>query len=270
MTPSRVDACVNLMPCAEMFFKCQETGLNALNGAGSMVCSITGAVYRPTITSNIGVDGSFWLSNYDFAPSNAVKATCVTPVPLASGTLPNFKRRHIITIATGMVLGPNARTPIGGVGHFDTSTGGDISISLSNGISHALVNCATGQIAHTGLATNQRNLPAPGTNVALIVEYTPNEGVYAKVIGTDGKTFGSGDTETVFSAPAMLFNVDVNPSLNNETRIGGDMAYYSIMAFSFDNGLPPDRDYVYQWLLNQHLNGSRVLPPWWRNEASTR
>lgn len=285
MTPSRIDACVSSMPCAEVFFKCQDA--LPTNGTGSMVCSITGATYKPTVVTGVSIANQYGLypvdtvntatgiaANTVTTPSPAIYPQCSTSQTLASGSWPNFKRRHVIIFAAGRVVDATARAPIGlgdsnvgdGTLGFSTNTGGDLSIAMTTSM-HLAVASSNVMLCNP-FSADARRLPAAGTDVAMILEYSPGVIATAKCIGTDGKTFGSGTSETIFSGvPTSV--ADVNPGLNNYTRLHG-LAFYSFMAFSFDNGLPPARDYVYQWLLNQHLNGVRVLPPWWKDEVSSR
>lgn len=267
MASERVTTSLPSIACAKSFFKCNET-LRA-DGSGGITDSVTGAVFNPAAGAALaGLTGNYKITNSAGA-STAVYPQCDLSVEMISGVLPSFSNKAVILFACGRVVDASkTRIPYGdGYGDMglSTNTGGVVSLSFAGGM-HSIVNGSNAQLGVAG-PDSLRVLPAVGTDVNLIVEYVPGVSLMAKAVDVNGATFGSGTSETIVTDLTVTL-ADVNPSLNNKTRFGG-LAFYSIMAFTFDAGLPADRESVYRWLSLQHMRGNRILPPRWQGLAST-
>lgn len=251
---------VDSYACCELFFRCEET-LDA-GGGGAMVDSVRGATFSPAQANGGVVAGSYSLTN-QAGLSNAVYPECVDVVELVAGSFPDFKQRHVIIFAAGRVVDPLvARVPLG------SGLDGAISHSFFNGY-HGLVNGDGIPLATTaGAGDPSKVCPVAGTDVGMIVEYSPNTSFMVKTVDLDGATFGSGASETIITGTVIALG-DLNPGLNNLTRFAG-LAFYSICAFSFDAGLPANRESQYKWMLKHHAYGDRTLPHGWRTLASSR
>lgn len=258
--------------CAEFFFRCLETLPG--DGTGSMRDTIRGAEYAPVgITgAPIPMAGSYTLNNSE-AASNAIFPECDTSIGLLSGSWPNFKRRSVITFACGRLVDPDVlKIPVGNGSAVIPGSDGNISVSFGGGGMHTLLRDADG--TQVSIAPEPlRALPAIGTDIGVLVEYSPATdagpgSITSKVIDMAGNTYGSGETETKQTAQ-VLNQFDLNPGLNNLTRFRG-MAFYSFIGFSFDEGLPANRNEAYLWMLNNHAAGIRHLPPQFRYHTSSR
>lgn len=280
MMPTAINTALARLACCESFFKCDETLPG--DGSGAMVCSITGATYNPAIGLDEPQALSQWIENYAGPRSMGIRPYSGNAVPLAAGNMPNFGRRSVITFACGNLRGLNGsgvRVPFGnGQGADPPGRNGLISVSFEAGM-HIRMRDANGVVVNPANEP-ARALPAVGTDIGIITEYAPatTDGVtitpgsvVARAVDFDCNTFGSGATETRQTAEVSTV-FDLNPRLNNKTRFGG-LAFYSILAFSFDAGLPDSeaaRNEVYKWMMRQHSAGNRVLPPHWRYAASSR
>ena len=251
---------VDSYACCELFFKCEET-LDA-GGGGAIVDSVRGATFSPAQANGSVVGGSYSLTN-QAGLSNAVYPECVDIVELVAGSFPNFGQRHVILFASGRVVDPLvARVPLG------SGSTGAIAASFNGGY-HGLVNGSGVPLATTTGATDPSKVcPVAGTDVGMIVEYSPGTSFVIKTVDLNGSTFGSGASETLITG-STLNTLDLNPGLNNMTRFAG-LAFYSICAFSFDAGLPANRESQYKWMLKHHAYGDRTLPHGWRTLASSR
>lgn len=259
---------------AEVFFRCEEQ-VN-VNGSGVMVDNIRGATYQPSL--EVGAT----LVNGTGTPVNSLSPTIVNPVVLSSGSWPNFRQRSIVTFAFGRLIDrTKARVPIGnGQGDlgYPTSTGGNISMSLA-GSPHILITSATQTIAYvTGALGQQWDLPPNGTDVGIVLEFEqlgkPNPRLLSKMIDAKGNLFSFNTPPNIELSityiPTILeFNggvgisvaADVNPGLNNKTRMGG-LALYSFAAFSFPGTLPSRAtlDSAYIEMMHEWSTG-RKYPP---------
>lgn len=253
------------IPCVQTFFRCEETLPG--DGSGAMVDAVGGAVFNPLAAATIaGATGTYSLTNQT-GLTQGVYAQSDSPLPLVSGSLPNFERKSVIIFACcRLVDGTAFRVPFGDGGSPNstlTNQGGLLSLSFVGGM-HLLANTSNAQIASASDAA--RVLPADGTDIGLIVEYVPGTSLMGKVVDMNGATFGSGATETILTTATVTL-ADVNPSLNNKTRFGGAL-FYSVMAFTFTDGLPANREQVYKWMLKQHAYGNRQVPPAWQYLAA--
>lgn len=261
---------INRQPfkCVDVFFRCLETLPG--DGTGAMIDTKRGATYSPIPTAGpVPIADTYWLENSDGA-SNSILPSCLSSIPLAAGSWPNWAQKSVITFATGRVMVPNkVRTPFGNGDTVIPGSDGNISVSFGGGM-HTVIRDANGNQVYIS-SEPARALPAIGTDVGVIVEYQPatTDGitvtpgwVRSRVVDVNGNTFGSGSTETMQYATVQ--NVfDLNPSLNNKTRFGG-LAFYSILAFSFNDGIPANREAAYLWMLKNHPAGNRSLPPQFR------
>lgn len=257
--------------CAEFFFRCLETLPG--DGTGSMRDTVRGATYEPVGVNGAPIPtlGSYYIQNAA-GLSNAVAPEADASIQLISGSWPNFKRRSVITFACGRLIDPDKlKIPVGNGGTVIPGSDGNISVSFGSGM-HTLIRDADGTQVYIDPNTT-KTLPAIGTEIGVLVEYTPATAsgpglVTSKVIDFNGNTFGSGATETMQSAP-VLNQFDLNPGLNNLTRFRG-LAFYSFLGFSFDDGLPANRNDAYLWMMENHSQGNRSLPPHFRYAESSR
>lgn len=280
MPSERITTSIPSLACADMFFKCLEVLPG--DGTGATVDSISGARYDPAagnpgdegadipIPPGVPVAGSYWQENRA-SISNAVYAECRGSIPVTGGNLPNFGSKSVILFGCGLVVDvAKVRIPVGNGDGLDAAgTAGIISVSFG-GQMHGLVKSATDQLIPSTTSTADLHLQAAsvGSFIGLIVEYVPKVGgtngtYHARVIDINGDTLISDDLVTPLQQDIAVTVVgEVNPSLNNKTRFGG-LAWHSRMAFSFDNGLPANRNDVYKWLMMHHQHGNRALPPQW-------
>jgi hypothetical protein len=253
----------------DLFFPCTET-LNP-DGSGSMVDVIRGATYQPSVGG-----AGYSLVNGSGTPTNTILPTAIASQVLTAGTFPNFRQRSVIVFCVGRIVDPTQmRIPIGqgdGDKGWSTNTGGLITMSYG-GTPHILINGSSSPgIATVSDSTGLRVPPAAGTDVSMVVEYEPytkpDPHAYSFLLDENGNTFGSGPTETALSSRTeddhgiTFFEIDLNPGLNNRTRLEG-MALYGIAAFSFGGSIPPEDTLrkAYVWMHENWIAGNRALPP---------
>lgn len=278
---SKVVTSPRSLVCAEAFFKCDEVLPG--DGSGSIKCSITGAEFNPA-SQNIDDPGTpanptYWIVN-GATNYNSVNSTGTTVINLNTGSFPDFSQRHVILFACGTVTQAGAiHFPFGNGGTADWGNEGTISFSTAGQL-HGLVRgqyetLVTSSANPVGLTMT--NAAHGGQFVGLIVEYVPattdgvtvtNGSYYAKVINRAGVIVKSASDGISDLVQNLVVNTvgDVNPGLSNKTRFSG-LNFYSICAFSFENGLPSNRENVYKWMMRHHSVGNRALPPQWVYET---
>ena len=236
--------------CCGFFFPCTETGLAT---DGYITDTVSGIQYQPSLD---GAGGQ--IANVTGLTAAVELNGTSTSCPLKSGSWPNFGTKSVIVIAVGRVTDSvNVRVPVGkGSAPVDDV----ISVSWVGGM-HVLVGDGVTQSSVGPDAA--RVLPANGTDVMIVIEYTPATTLTAKATDLNGTTFGSGLTETILSGTPSASIGDLNPGGNNQSRADG-LALYGWAAFSFTNGLPADRDTAYKWMAAEWASrGNRYLWPGW-------
>lgn len=281
MSSTSVNTAPRRMTCAEVFFRCLETLPG--DGSGGMVDDIRGCEFNlaaqnpgdglDPATIGAPANPTYWMEN-GVTPVNSVRPKAATSVYLTQGTWPNFGQKAIILFSCGIVYQPGIlRIPFGDGASFALPARGNISVSLA-GEMHVAATGAEGGLLGTQTQTGLTlGLERIGEFVGVIGEYLPatTDGVtvtegsfHAKVVGIDGTTLlSSSDGVTPLDIMVPVDTVgDITSDQTNCSRFAG-LDFYSIMAFSFANGLPSNRETVYKWLMRQHAIENRVLPPHW-------
>ena len=287
MTSEVYTTTTSSLECVEVFFKCNQ--VLPADGSGGMVDFVSNCEYNPASQSpeyedhpaGTPANPSYWMVN-GTTDVMSISVTMGDSIPLNKGRFPDFGLRSIIIFACGIVTNAGAIHLPFGNGESPASWGneGTISISMVPQM-HGLIRgrnelLLASTVDPTGLTMTAGDYN--GTFVGIVGEYIPattdgvtvtNGSFRMRIIGMDGTTkLSSSDGTTPLDMTLVVNKVgSIDAGLSNKTRFSG-LSFYSILAFSFNDGLPTDRETVYNWMMRHHSIGDRSLPPQWISQRS--
>lgn len=240
------------MPCCNIWFPCEETGLTA---NGYMTDIAGGVTYQPSLDADGGTIDNGVTAVNSVLPTNGPD---FFETPLRSGTWPNFGTKSVMNFAVGNISdAPRVKIPFGS----------------ADGV-HPLITCSFSSGMHTvisdGVTTSRVDFDTTktltnGQDVLIIVRYAPATLLQADVYNLSGVLVASGTTPF----PNLTQTMTPSGAIGSFqpvpfSRITG-ISLYGWAGFSFTAGIPSDWLTGCLWMAKDWTskNTNRYLYPRW-------